>query len=119
MKEPMRQTALIVEGNLAIGDLLRAHLDVLSMVAGLAILVMGLNFLGVFRIQLLHRTARPHVNEPAGLWGAFVMGLAFGWLFLTVLKRRVMPLVVTHSLLDIVSFLGAGLLPTLMSWIGR
>jgi len=54
-----------------------------------------------------------------GFIGNVVMGLAFGWLFLTVLKRRVMPLVVTHSLLDIVSFLGAGLLPTLMSWIGR
>lgn len=56
-------------------------------------------------------------------WGGFigntVMGLAFGVLFLTVLKRRVMPLVVTHSLLDIVAFLGAPLLPTLMAMIGR
>ena len=56
-------------------------------------------------------------------WGGFagnlLMGLIFGWLFLTVLKRRVMPLVISHSLLDIASFLGAGLLPTLMSWIGR
>ncbi|MFG1391334.1 cytochrome c biogenesis CcdA family protein [Xanthobacter agilis] len=72
---------LLGAGASAIGDLLRAHLDVLSIIAGLAIVVMGLNFLGVFKIQLLHRTARPHVNEPAGLWGAFVMGLAFafGW----------------------------------------
>lgn len=54
-----------------------------------------------------------------GFIGNVVMGLAFGWLFLTMLKRRVMPLVITHSLLDIVSFVGAGLLPTLMSWIGR
>lgn len=57
-------------------------------------------------------------------WGGFigntVMGLAFGWLFLTLLKRRVMPLVVTHSLLDIAAFLGAPLaLPLLMSLIGR
>jgi len=72
---------LLGAGASAIGDLLRAHLDVLSIIAGVAILVMGLNFLGVFRIDLLHRTARPHVNEPRGLWGAFVMGLAFafGW----------------------------------------
>lgn len=54
-----------------------------------------------------------------GFIGNLVMGLVFGWLFLTVLKRRVMPLVVTHSLLDIFAFLGAGLLPTLMGWIGR
>lgn len=56
-------------------------------------------------------------------WGGFignlVMGLAFGWLFLKPLRRRVMPLVVTHSLLDIFSFLGAPLLPWLMSLIGR
>lgn len=68
-------------GASAIGDLLRAHLDVLSIIAGLAIIVMGLNFLGVFRIHLLHRTARPQVHQTSGLWGAFVMGLAFafGW----------------------------------------
>lgn len=45
---------LLGAGASALGDLLRAHLDILSMVAGLAILVMGLNFLGVFRIHLLH-----------------------------------------------------------------
>ena len=44
----------------------------------------------------------------------FMQGLAFGLLFLTWLKGRVMPLVVTHSLLDIVAFLGAPLLPWLM-----
>jgi cytochrome c-type biogenesis protein len=68
-------------GASAIGDLLRAHLDVLSIIAGIAIIIMGLNFLGVFRIHLLHRTARAHVHAPTGLWGAFVMGLAFafGW----------------------------------------
>ena len=56
-------------------------------------------------------------------WGGFignlVMGLVFGWLFLRFLKRRVMALVVTHSLLDIFSFLGAPALPWLMSLIGR
>ncbi len=68
-------------GASAIGDLLRAHMDTLSIIAGLAIVVMGLNFLGVFRIALLHRTARAHVRAPSGVWGAFVMGLAFafGW----------------------------------------
>ncbi len=68
-------------GASAIGDLLRAHLDILSIIAGLAIIIMGLNFLGVFKIHLLHRTARAHVQAPTGLWGAFVMGLAFafGW----------------------------------------
>ncbi|MFG1359308.1 cytochrome c biogenesis CcdA family protein [Xanthobacter pseudotagetidis] len=68
-------------GASAVGDLLRVHLDTLSVIAGIAIIVMGLNFLGVFRIHLLHRTARADVRAPSGIWGAFVMGLAFafGW----------------------------------------
>ena len=42
---------------------------------------MGLHFLGVFRIGLLYREARVSVEKPVGLWGAYVMGLAFafGW----------------------------------------
>ncbi|WP_127089267.1 cytochrome c biogenesis CcdA family protein [Aquabacter cavernae] len=68
-------------GASAIGEVLRTHMEVLSMVAGIAIVVMGLNFLGVFRIHLLSRTARKEVAPPTGIWGAFVMGLAFafGW----------------------------------------
>ena len=42
---------------------------------------MGLHFLGLFRIGLLYREARLSVNRSTGLWGAYVMGLAFafGW----------------------------------------
>jgi cytochrome c-type biogenesis protein len=42
---------------------------------------MGLHFAGVFRIPLLYREARFQVRRPVGLWGAYVMGLAFafGW----------------------------------------
>ncbi len=65
----------------ALGQLVRQYLDVLSTVAGLAIIAMGLHFLGVFRIGLLYREARFQVDRPVGLWGAYVMGLAFafGW----------------------------------------
>jgi cytochrome c-type biogenesis protein len=65
----------------ALGQMVRQYLDVLSTVAGLAIIVMGLHFLGLFRIGLLYREARVRVNRPVGLWGAYVMGLAFafGW----------------------------------------
>jgi cytochrome c-type biogenesis protein len=65
----------------ALGQLVRQYLDILSTVAGLAIIVMGLHFLGVFRIGLLYREARFQVDRPVGLWGAYVMGLAFafGW----------------------------------------
>ncbi len=65
----------------AIGGLLRAYSNFLSIVAGIAIIAMGLHFLGVFRIPLMARTARIEVEKPVGLWGAYVMGLAFafGW----------------------------------------
>lgn len=43
-----------------------------------------------------------------GFIGNLVMGLVFGWLYLRI--KRVMPLVIVHVLLDLVAFLGAGLL---------
>jgi cytochrome c-type biogenesis protein len=69
-------------GASTIGVLLRQHLDLLSKIGGLIIIVMGLNFLGIFRIGLLAREARfQGGGQPATLSGAYVMGLAFafGW----------------------------------------
>ena len=42
---------------------------------------MGLHFLGILRWTLLYREARLEMQKPVGLWGAYVMGLAFafGW----------------------------------------
>jgi cytochrome c-type biogenesis protein len=65
-----------------IGQSIARYYDILSYVAGSIIIIMGLHFLGVFRIGLLFREARVHVeSKPAGLAGAFIMGLAFafGW----------------------------------------
>ncbi|WP_428643766.1 cytochrome c biogenesis CcdA family protein [Roseibium sp.] len=65
-----------------IGQSIARFYDILSYVAGAIIIVMGLHFLGIFRIGLLFREARLHVDsKPAGLAGAFLMGLAFafGW----------------------------------------
>ncbi len=65
-----------------VGRVLAQYFDILSIVAGIVILIMGLHFLGVFRIGLLFREARVQVrSKPAGPAGAYVMGLAFafGW----------------------------------------
>jgi cytochrome c-type biogenesis protein len=64
-----------------IGSLIRAYSGPLSTIAGIAIIVMGLHFLGITPIALLHRQKRLEVAKPVGLWGAYVMGLAFafGW----------------------------------------
>lgn len=62
------------------GSIVRSHLDVLAPAAGVAIIVMGLHFLGLFRIPLLYREARVQVaRKPAGALGAYVIGLAFGF----------------------------------------
>ncbi len=64
-----------------LGQALRQHLELLSTVAGVVIIVMGLHLLGLFRIGLLYREARVEVGRSASVWGAYVMGLAFafGW----------------------------------------
>jgi cytochrome c-type biogenesis protein len=68
-------------GASVIGAVLRAYSDVLATVAGIAIIVMGLHFLGLTRIDLLMREKRAEMGRPVGLWGAYAMGLAFafGW----------------------------------------
>jgi cytochrome c-type biogenesis protein len=64
-----------------LGQTLRQHLDLLTTVAGIAIIVMGLHFIGVFRIGLIHREARFQGPAARGIWSAYLMGLAFafGW----------------------------------------
>ena len=68
-------------GASAVGSVLRFYSNELAMVAGVFIIIMGLHFLGITPITLLSRQARPRVQKPVGLWGAYVMGLAFafGW----------------------------------------
>jgi len=66
----------------AAGQLLAANLPLLAKVAGVVIIVAGLHFLGVINLPILHRDARYHADSrPAGLVGAYVIGLAFafGW----------------------------------------
>lgn len=63
------------------GQFIRQYIQYLSIGAGLVIIAMGLHFLGVWRIAFLYREARVQVEKPVGLWGSYVMGLAFafGW----------------------------------------
>src|SRR5215831_7034893 len=65
----------------AVGGLVQAWSAQLSIAAGVAIIVMGLHFLGLTRIVVLMREKRAPMARPVGLWGAYAMGLAFafGW----------------------------------------
>jgi cytochrome c-type biogenesis protein len=65
-----------------LGKAVTDYFDTLAIIAGIVIIVLGLHFLGVFRIGLLFREARFHAAaKPAGFLGAYVVGLAFafGW----------------------------------------
>src|SRR5690606_4633467 len=69
-------------GASTIGGLLRAFQQELALVAGILIIVMGLNFLGVVRLPFLSREARfQGPGKPANAAAAYLMGLAFafGW----------------------------------------
>jgi cytochrome c-type biogenesis protein len=63
-----------------IGQAVSAYIGWLSYIAGVLIGLMGLHFLGLIHIPVLHRTARIGVtHSPASLIGAYVIGLAFGF----------------------------------------
>lgn len=69
-------------GASTIGGLLRTYQDTLAMIAGVIIIIMGLNFLGVFRLGFLAREARFQTSiSPTSPYASYVMGLAFafGW----------------------------------------
>lgn len=66
----------------AIGRLLRIWQEPLAIVAGIFIILMGLNFLGLLKIPFLSREVRFQGSQrPAGAGAAYLMGLAFafGW----------------------------------------
>jgi cytochrome c-type biogenesis protein len=66
----------------AFGQAFRQALPILTPIAGILIVAMGLHFLGVFRIGLLDRQLRHQGPAAAsGPGGGFMLGLAFaiGW----------------------------------------
>lgn len=65
-----------------IGQVLREHLRLITIVAGAVIIVFGLHMTGLFRIPFLNYEKRFHAKgKPLGATGALLVGLAFafGW----------------------------------------
>ncbi|MDA7947561.1 MAG: cytochrome c biogenesis protein CcdA [Hyphomicrobiaceae bacterium] len=65
-----------------IGQLVAENLGLLAKIAGVALIIVGLHFLGLFKIPLLYREVRSNsLVAPAGLAGAYLVGIAFafGW----------------------------------------
>ncbi len=66
----------------AIGRAISTYANTLTVIGGVLVILMGLHFLGLFRIAFLNREARLHVRDiQPGLGGAYLLGLAFafGW----------------------------------------
>ncbi len=66
----------------AIGGLIANNLRWFSVAAGTGIILLGLHYTGLVRFNILNRDVRLHVaRRPAGLLGAFGVGMAFafGW----------------------------------------
>jgi cytochrome c-type biogenesis protein len=100
------------------GQLLRSYLPVLAKVAGVFIILMGLNFLGVLKLAFLSREKRYHTEtRPAGLIGAYAVGLAFafGW---TPCIGPVLAMILTLAATEQDVMKGAGLLAVYSAGLG-
>lgn len=75
-------TVFVILGATAstLGQALLQYAGPLTIVSGALLIVFGLHMLGLVRIPFLYRQAKMDVSEkPAGLLGAYVIGLAFGF----------------------------------------
>lgn len=73
-------TVFVILGATAsvLGRFVAGYADILAVVGGAVIVVMGLHFLGLFQIPLLQRTLRVDFDNRAGPAGSYLLGLAFG-----------------------------------------
>lgn len=65
-----------------VGGFLLEQFAVLMKIAGVIIIILGLHFLGVFRIKYLNYEKRLNIKlSKVGIFGAFIAGIAFafGW----------------------------------------
>ncbi|GGC84629.1 cytochrome c biogenesis CcdA family protein [Chelatococcus reniformis] len=60
---------------------LRRYVETLRVLGAIAVLLMGFHFCGAFNMPFAAKGTRARVPKPPGLWGPYVMGLAFafGW----------------------------------------
>jgi cytochrome c-type biogenesis protein len=100
-----------------IGAVIRAWSGPLATIAGIAIIIMGLHFLGLTRIGLLLREKRVGMAKPIGLWGAYVMGLAFafGW---TPCIGPILAAILSVAAAEATVVKGAGLLAVYSAGLG-
>src|SRR5215470_10097752 len=100
-----------------VGSFIRAWSAEFSILAGIVIIIMGLHFLGLTRIGFLMREGRLPIPKPVGLWGAYVMGLAFafGW---TPCIGPILAAILSIAAAEATIVKGAGLLAVYSAGLG-
>jgi len=75
--------AILGAGAFAISELFKTYIDYFRYAAGLIVLIMGLHFLGLFRIGFLDRSFQMEAGDTSNMtiWSSYLVGLAFmaGW----------------------------------------
>ena len=64
-----------------VGSFLKSHQTAVNLVSGLVVIFFGLNFLGVFKLNLFHGSMRDVDTDNMGFFSAMVFGIIFslGW----------------------------------------
>jgi len=66
----------------SVGRFLLSYLHIFNKIAGVVLVILGLHVMGILRIRFLNYEKRFQARtKPIGVWGAFLIGLAFafGW----------------------------------------
>jgi len=66
----------------SIGQFLLSYLHIFNKIAGVLLVIFGLHVMGILKIRFLNYEKRFQArSKPIGIWGAFLIGLAFafGW----------------------------------------
>lgn len=65
----------------SVGSLLRKYQTAVNIVSGLIVIFFGLNFLGVFRLNLFRGFNKGTINPGSGFFSAMIFGIVFsiGW----------------------------------------
>ena len=62
-----------------IGTFLQENIRWFEIIGGVVVIVLGLHFVGVFKLKFLERERKFHMkSKPLGFLGTFVVGMAFG-----------------------------------------
>lgn len=64
-----------------LGALMQSHRSIINAVTGLVVVFFGLNFLGVFRLNIFHGSSRTVNTDNMGFFAAMLFGMVFsvGW----------------------------------------